>query len=106
MALLAFHSLSVIWYIAKKQKNEEQARTWIEYLCKVMTVVGASQEQVLTAIRNRKFKDFEDCLQDECAWNAGADYLVTCNVKDYQQAKTKVVTPSAFIQILQNTKVV
>ena len=103
VGLLAFHSLSVLWYVVKRQGGEELARFWIEHLCGIMTVVGASQEHILQAIRNRQFKDFEDCLQDECASNAGADYLVTCNARDYGRAKTKVVTPSEFLQILLQT---
>ena len=106
VGLLAFHSLSVLWYVIKRQSGEESARFWLEHLCGIMTVVGASQEHVLQAIRNRQFRDFEDCLQDECAWNAGAKYLVTCNVKDYGCAKTTVVTPSEFVQLLRKTNAV
>ena len=80
------------------------ARLWLEHLCDIMTVVGASQKQVQEAIRNRGFKDFEDCLQDECARDAGASHLVTCNVRDYRHAKTQVVTPSEFMHLLRSTE--
>lgn len=44
-----------------------------------------------------QFKDFEDCLQDECARMVNADYLVTCNLKDFKAAKTKVYNPDEIV---------
>ncbi len=65
-----------------------------------MTVAGASHAQVLEAIDNVQFKDFEDCLQDECAGMVHADCLVTCNLKDFKAAKTRVCSPDEFITLL------
>lgn len=97
---IAFHALSTIWYVVRKQKSEMEARFWLEQLCNFTVVVGVPQQGIVEAIRNRQFKDFEDCLQDECAYHANADYLITCNGKDYRYAKSKVVTPDEFISIL------
>ncbi|MBQ9564544.1 MAG: PIN domain-containing protein [Synergistaceae bacterium] len=96
---IAFHSLSIIWYALRKRGVTER-RFWLRNVCGVLTVVGASHEQALEAIDNGAFKDFEDCLQDECAQSVGAQYLVTCNVKDFEHAKTRVCTPGQFLAIL------
>lgn len=92
---IAFHSLSIIWYSLRIP--EERKRTWLKDICKVLTVTGASHEQVLDAIDNMQFKDFEDCLQDECASMVNADCLVTCNLKDFKEAKTKIYSPDEFV---------
>lgn len=97
---IAFHSLSIIWYVIKKQETEEKARDWLTNICDMLTVTGATQEQVKEAIKNSDFHDFEDCLQDECAVHANAEYIVTCNSKDFQQAKTQIVTPDVFVNII------
>ncbi len=97
---IAFHSLSIIWYVIRKLKSDEEARFWLKNICEILTVTGASHEQVIQAINNSSFHDFEDCLQDECASFANVDYIVTCNTKDYTQAKNKVVTPDEFISII------
>lgn len=55
---------------------------------------------MIEAIKNSDFHDFEDCLQDECAAHANAGYIVTCNVKDFRQAKIPAVTPDVFIKII------
>ena len=66
-----------------------------------MAVACASHEQVLEVIDNVQFNDFEDCLQDECARRVNADCLVTCNMKDFRTAKTKVYSPDEFVSLLR-----
>lgn len=34
---------------------------WLKDICRLLTVAGASHAQVLEAIENVQFKDFEDC---------------------------------------------
>lgn len=74
---------------------------WLRDMCEILTVVGASHERVLEAIDNVEFKDFEDCLQDECARMVEADCLVTCNWKDFNLAKTKVYNPDELVALFE-----
>lgn len=97
---IAFHSLSVIWYVVRKQETEEKARAWLNDICDILKVAGATQEQVKAAVNNLEFHDFEDCLQDECASHVNAEYIVTCNIKDFRQAKTQAVTPDVFVEMI------
>lgn len=101
---IAFHSLSIIWYVIKKIETEAKARAWLSDLCDLLTVTGATQEQIKEAIKNQNFHDFEDCLQDECAVHVNAEYIVTCNTKDFKNAKTSVVTPDVFIKIITENR--
>lgn len=101
---IAFHSLSTIWYVIKKQKTEKEARTWLNDICDLLAVAGATQEQVKAAINNLNFRDLEDCLQDECAVHVNAEYIVTCNVRDFKHAKTTVVAPDVFVKIITGEK--
>ena len=95
---IAFHSLSIIWYALRKRTDSER-RFWLKNICNILKVVSATHEQVIEAVDNTYFRDFEDCLQDECAYGAGLQYIVTCNVKDFENAKTKVCNPDEFIAI-------
>ncbi|MBR0252360.1 MAG: hypothetical protein IJQ57_03305, partial [Synergistaceae bacterium] len=65
-------------------------------------VIGATHDQVINAIDEIQFKDFEDCLQDKCAQNAGVDYIVTCNIKDFDNADTKALAPDEFITMIKH----
>ena len=97
---LAFHSLSIIWYALRKYYSDNKRREMLRDLCNVLTVVGAEQSAILDAIDKETFKDFEDCLQDKCAAGVHADYLITCNVKDYAESETKAVTPAEFLRLI------
>lgn len=97
---LAFHSLSTIWYVSRKSPDNER-RKWIRKLCTLLTVSGADNSLILSAIDNDAFKDFEDALQDCCAIEAEVDYIVTANIRDFAgHSKTTPLTPSEFLTML------
>ena len=48
----------------------------------------------------KEFIDFEDCLQDECAEEIGAAYIVTRNIKDFTKSKIPAVIPSDFVDLM------
>ena len=81
-----------------------ERRFWLKNICDVLAVAGATHEQVLMAIDNEAFEDFEDCLQDECAQRAGVQCIVTCNVKDFAYAKTRVCNPDEFVALLKSKR--
>lgn len=70
----------------------------LEKLCLILRVTGASRERVCDAISRGKFSDFEDCLQDECAQEVFADYIVRRNVDDFKHSHVKAITPEEFLQ--------
>ena len=100
---LAFHSLSTIWYVTRKVPDEIR-RDWIKQICTVLTVVGAENSTILSAVEDTDFTDFEDALQDCCAIDAEVDYIVTVNTKDFiNHSRTKAVTPEEFLTIVTGT---
>lgn len=100
---LAFHSIPNIWYILRKVPDKNR-REWLMDLCSFLHVTGASHEEVVKAIANVKFVDFEDCLQDRCAKIKGAQYIITRNEKDFVASEVPAVSPQAFLDILKNIK--
>ncbi|MCI8390428.1 MAG: PIN domain-containing protein [Roseburia sp.] len=95
---VAFHSLSNLWFILRK-KPDYIRREMLKQICTLLSVVSAEHEDVVRAIHDTKFKDFEDCLQDKCAVTANANYLVTRNITDYKYAQTKVILPGEFCKL-------
>ena len=65
----------------------------MEKICDCLKVVGASHESVVQAIRMNSFTDFEDCLQDQCAMEANADFIVTRNVVDFSESTVPAIEP-------------
>ena len=44
--------------------------------------------------------DYEDAIMVETAKNAGIDYIVTRNIKDYSKSPVKVTSPAEFLEEL------
>lgn len=95
---IAFHSLPNIFYTLRKVYSDEKRRAMLKRLCLVLRVTGASHDRVREAISREVFSDFEDCLQDECAQEVFADYIVTRNVDDFKCSRVKAITPEEFLQ--------
>lgn len=92
---VAFHSLPTIWYLLRSVSIEDR-RLMIKRICSVITVTGATHSEVVKAVNNTAFTDFEDCLQDRCAVTVKADYIITRNIKDFVNSETKAITPEDF----------
>ncbi len=99
---LAFHSLSTIWYVARKNYNPQKRRALLLEITDFLTVTGAPHNSVIDAIKNEDFRDFEDCLQEKCALAVNADYIVTNNIKDFELSAISAVTPADMLKILIN----
>lgn len=97
---IAFHTLSTLWYVLRK-RSDSIRRQNLKDVCEIFTVATASQLEILDAIEKDSFVDFEDCLQDKCAKDVGADYIITCNVKDFMNSEIPAITPDDFIRMYQ-----
>jgi len=100
---VAFHSMSVIWYVLRKHAENSRRRELLFGITDVFTVTSASHEAVVDAIGDENFSDFEDCLQEKCALQCGADYIVTRNVKDFAASKIPAVTPAKMCEIISQS---
>lgn len=94
---IAFHTLSTLWYVLRK-RSDSVRRQNLKDICEIFTVATAPQIEILDAIRNDSFADFEDCLQDNCAKDVGADYIITCNVRDFENSEVPAITPDDFLK--------
>lgn len=96
--VLAAHSITNLWYILRKQYSDSERRELISALLETFEISSLNKDKFISAVNRSDFKDFEDCLQDECAIHAKADCIVTRNVKDFVNAKTPVFTPEEFVK--------
>lgn len=101
---MAPHSVSNIFFIMRKNCSGEQRRLLLKGLLKIIRVGGINHESVVEALKREEFSDFEDCLQDECAKGIGADYIITRNIKDFEQSIVPAITPEQFLKIMERNK--
>ena len=97
---IAFHSVSNIFFILRKMFSNKERRFLLHGILQVLTVAGASHEKVLTALEQEDFADFEDCLQEKCAEEVGAEFIITRNAGDYWSSTIQAMTPHDFLRRL------
>ncbi len=97
---VAVHSISNIFYILRKQYSIADRRKLLLDLLDLLQVAGADHESVRNALQRTDFSDFEDCLQDECAKQVHADYIVTRNTDDFTASDVPAVIPNDLLAII------
>ena len=95
---VAAHSIVDAFYIMRKTVSVEKRREYLLQICKIITIIGIDERKLTAALSNLSFKDFEDCLQNECGIEVGVDYIITRNEKDFSESGITVVTPEKFLQ--------
>lgn len=99
---IALHSVSNIFYILRKRYSAADRRRLLLDMIDLLHVADADHESVRNALQREDFSDFEDCLQDECAKQIHADYIVTRNTNDFSVSDVSAVTPEELLKILES----
>jgi len=97
---IAAHTIPNIFYILRNQFSINERRKLLLDLCEFIEVAGIHKNQIINALSNNNFNDFEDCLQIECAKLVNAKYIVTRNIADFSESEIPVILPENFIKLL------
>ena len=100
---IAFHTVSIVWYHLRKYPKLERRKLLLN-VTDVIKVTSAPHEKVVDAIKQENFSDFEDCLQEKCAEEINADYIVTNNVKDFSASKIPALSPREMLETIFEIK--
>ena len=79
--------------------NTAAIKLAISSFIKYCDVTVVDRTTIETSIASA-FEDFEDGMQNACAVECKADYIVTRKVDDFEASTLKVVTPTEFLNIL------
>ena len=97
---VAFHSISNMYYILRKQYSDAQRRTILKRYSEILVVAEVGNDIVDEAVNNTDISDFEDALQHACAKSIGADYIVTRNTKDYENTEIRAISPEELLKLM------
>lgn len=98
--IMAAHSIPNLFYILRKDFSQEERRTLLKNLCSIFRISDLNTKKILAALDNDEFLDFEDCLQEECAVEELADYIVTRNSDDFIKSRVKAIQPDELLNLL------
>ena len=91
----------VIDYIVSREPFYQAASAVLKACAEgILRITGASHQEVVSAIQDESMPDFEDCLQDKCAQCVFADYIITRNPEDFRNAKTAIISPQVFANLV------
>lgn len=101
---LAAHTITNFFYSARKYFSVDERRGIVLRLFKIFKVIPIDEEKLLAATQNYEFKDFEDCLQVECAKAVEADYIITRDKNDFQKSEIEAITPEEFCKMFEDNE--
>ena len=67
-------------------------------LCDILSVESINKKRIVSALKQKDFKDFEDCLQSECAISAKVDCIVARNKEDFAESPVPCLTATEFLK--------
>jgi hypothetical protein len=101
---VAAHTIPNLYFILRKHMSTDERAEALLNICTTFKVIGIDAEKIKSALRNKDFKDFEDCLQDECAKEFEADYIVTRNLKDFEASVVPAIEPIELLRIINQSE--
>ena len=91
---LTAKELSDIHYLMKHHyHNEKKTRNAILSLFKITNVVDTTSHQIYAAIHS-DIPDYEDAIMVQAAVQNDLDFIVTRNLKDYQNSPVPAISPA------------
>ena len=94
--MLCATTLTTIHYLACKSIGKSEGAAAIKKLLQIYEVAPVGH-QVLTFALSCGFKDYEDGVLHAAAIKAGAEAIVTRNIKDFTLSEIPVFTPEEFV---------
>ncbi len=92
-------TVTTVHYLVTKALGIKTGRLAIEQLLRLFEVAPINRTILASALL-LPFTDFEDAVLHEAAIHAGAEAIVTRNVKDFHKAKMTIYSPEEFITSL------
>lgn len=92
-------TFTTVSYYARKHRTIDQLYKILGTLREFIEIVPSGKDAIDWALL-RKSNDFEDAVQYYSALRAGAEFIVSRNVRDYPYNDIIVVTPKEFLSRL------
>jgi len=99
---LAAHSVTTLYYVISRIRNREAAVNAVTGLLESFTVATVDDTVIRKAL-SLGWTDFEDAVQMAATVADDIDYLITRNIKDFQNGPVPVIQPAAFLALLDST---
>ena len=87
-------------YIIRRDKHSEiDSRYILNVIYDFLTVIDTTGDDCINALISNN-NDYEDAVVVEGAKRSGIDYIVTRNIKDYENLGLPAIEPSEFVDMI------
>lgn len=95
-------SATDIYYLLRKYiHSTEQTKQIMGKLYSLIGILEVTEVDCVDALASA-ISDYEDAVVERVAVNMKVDYIVTRNVKDYQNATVKVIQPDELVELIED----
>ncbi len=94
-------TVTTIHYLLSKNLDKKNAITSINSIIALFEIASVNRLVIENALKS-KFTVFEDSVLHESARHAGAEYIITRNIKDFKNTKIPAFTPTEFLSMLES----
>lgn len=94
-------SVTDLYYLIRKYiKSTENAKQIMNKLLSLFCILDVTSEDCIEALAS-PITDYEDAVLERVASKNRMDCIVTRNIKDYQNASVRVLSPDEFIHLME-----
>lgn len=91
------NAITDIYYILNRaNKDSEKSKEAIIRLLNLVSIADVLASDITNALSS-KVTDFEDALAGVIAKRIKADYIITCNTKDFNNSPVSAIDPKDFL---------
>ena len=101
IGFLCATTVTTIHYLLSKYLDKEKSIESINSIMALFEIASVNRLVIENALVS-KFTDFEDSVLHESARHAGAEYIITRNIKDFKKTKIPAFTPTEFLSMLES----
>lgn len=99
MYITASSATDIYYLVRKYQHSTEKAKQVMGKLYSLVGILTVSGAECVDALASA-VSDYEDAVVERVSVKADIDYIITRNVKDYQQGMVKAILPDDFIAFM------
>lgn len=99
MYITASSATDIYYLVRKYLHSADQAKQVMEKLYSLVGILTVSGVECIDALAS-SVSDYEDAVVERVSVKADMDYMITGNVKDYQQGMIKAISPDDFIALI------
>ena len=104
--LVSASSITDIFYVLRRAfQNREVALEKLKDIRKVIGILPVTETDIDRAI-SRHWRDFEDAVQYSVAESNGVDYIITRDIKGFEEKAIPCYPPNEFLELIAEGEII